>query len=593
MADTIIVKRSNTAPVTLDAGRLFVDLDDGVLYFGATSGPVACARVTQVRELLTANRTYYVRTDGSDSNNGLANTSGGAFATLQKAINVVSALDRSTYNVTIQMQAGGTTHTTGGSVTGLGPGTGTVEILGDAATPTNCIVSTTSSTAFRVVAPVAVIINGFKIQTTTSGSCIYADNNASVILKNINFGAAAYAHILSWWGAKVDIQSNYTISGGGARHWWALSGGINAAGYTVTISGTPAFSEYFAAATVNGSIYAVQTWSGSATGVQYYYDAGSSIFTAGGTLPGSTAGVSSPGATTSGRVVLANGASTTVTHAADASNLRRAKFYEYVVTGTADNPVQFQADFNGTNGATSYTDQSVYMRTITFSGSAALNTSVKKYGTASLSLPSSGGGYITIPNACFNVGTGNFCIEFWMYLTALPGSTGYVIDTRSGGADSAVSPLVYINSSGSVKWHTNNIDRISSANLSATTWYHISFCRSSGTLTMYVNGTSAGTWADSTNYSIAGAGLIGKSSGSPLYLNGYLDDFVIRNDAYRTGTFTPPTELVATYNVTLKPRAESVVTILHDNGAGANRSTQTTATNASGGTLQGELIVIQ
>jgi len=309
---------------------------------------------------------------------------------------------------------------------------------------------------------------------------------------------------------------------------------------------------------------------------------------------GGTAG-SSPTATTSGRVVLANGASTTVTHAADANNLRRAKFYEYVVTGTAENPVQFQADFNGTNGATSYTDQSVYMRSITFSGSAALSTSVKKYGTASLSLPSSGGGYITIPNACFNVGTGNFCIEFWMYLTALPGSTGYVIDTRSGGADSAVSPLIYINSSGSVKWHTNNIDRISSANLSATTWYHISFCRNSGTLTMYVDGVSAGTWADSTNYSIAGTGLIGKSSGSPLYLNGYLDDLVIRHDAYRTGAFTPPAAGVSppTYTVTLKPRAESVVTILHDNGAGANRSTQTTATNASGGTLQGELIVIQ
>ena len=63
------------------------------------------------REVLTANRTYYVRTDGSDSNDGLANTAGGAFLTIQKAINIVSALDIGTYTVTMQVGAG--TYTAG------------------------------------------------------------------------------------------------------------------------------------------------------------------------------------------------------------------------------------------------------------------------------------------------------------------------------------------------------------------------------------------------------------------------------------------------------------------------------------------------
>src|SRR5688572_14985126 len=72
------------------------------------------ARVTTLednpsgRELITANRTYYVRTDGSNSNDGLTNTSGGAFLTIAKAIEVIATLDLSVFNVTIQLGNAGT-----------------------------------------------------------------------------------------------------------------------------------------------------------------------------------------------------------------------------------------------------------------------------------------------------------------------------------------------------------------------------------------------------------------------------------------------------------------------------------------------------
>ena len=57
--------------------------------------------------MLTADRTYYVRTDGSNSNTGLANTSGGAFLTVQKAVDAVeSRLDIAGLTVTIQIGDG-------------------------------------------------------------------------------------------------------------------------------------------------------------------------------------------------------------------------------------------------------------------------------------------------------------------------------------------------------------------------------------------------------------------------------------------------------------------------------------------------------
>ena len=260
-----------------------------------TSGAVSMP-LTPRREVLAASRTYYVRTDGSDSNDGLADSSGAAFLTVQKAIDMVGGLDVAIHDVTISIASG----TYAGAITlknfaGAGrctltcpSGTATLSRTGGNLLYGNLITSRYALGA------------GIALTTTTSGSCIYLEKSALAITGAVAFGACASVHMVldaSFLTAEV----SYSITGGAAFHVLATTGSqfIWFGSITVTLTGTPAFSSTFVRATIGSVVRAVSiTFSGSATGARYSALMNSVISTNGaGTsyFPGSSAGSTATG----------------------------------------------------------------------------------------------------------------------------------------------------------------------------------------------------------------------------------------------------------------------------------------------------------
>ncbi len=250
------------------------------------------------RELLAASRTYYVRGDGSDANDGLSDTSGGAFLTIQKAVDTAAGLDLSVHDVAIQVAAG--TYTAPVVLKSL-VGAGLVTLRGDVSTPANVTLSVTGAPAILCDGIAGRWkVEGFKLVTATSGSAIQVSNAARLLIGAMDFGACAANHCFVTNGGALVAQAAYTISGNAGRHWNALQGTVDVAQLTITLTGTPAFaSEFLLATRLSYCRVNEIAFSGSASGKRYTASANAVVFTGGGGatyLPGNASGTTETGA---------------------------------------------------------------------------------------------------------------------------------------------------------------------------------------------------------------------------------------------------------------------------------------------------------
>jgi hypothetical protein len=182
-------------------------------------------------------------------------------------------------------------------------------------------------------------------------------------------------------------------------------------------------------------------------------------------------------------------------------------------------------------------------------GNAQISTSVKQFGTGSISFNRSTASYLAIPQPLnFTFGTGDFTIEFWLYLNQLPPTAdGYgLFGTRPLFTNGAYLTLG-MSQAGAFGFTTNGADVCASGNVAqASVWQHMAYTRSGSTVRIFRNGTQIATGTDSTNLGVgSGRAIVGSLDANPIVnysIDGYIDDLRITKGIARyTSNFTPQT----------------------------------------------------
>jgi hypothetical protein len=271
-------------------------LDDGNLAEFEANLKATLQAIGRIK--LTANTTFYVSASGSDANGGL--TSGTPWATLQHAWNTIATqYDLNGFVATVNVSGA---LTVGLQAVGALVG-GACGVIGQQPFVLNFLAGsslTASSSAIIAAAGTVVSVMGSGTLSASAGNTLYAIEGGQIYFSGITFGPASGNHITAQQGGVVQALGSYTITGGAGGHLVAAnSASINGGGFTVTLSGTPAFSSAFASATIGSSLQMTAvTYSGSATGQRYVAAFGGTINTNGGGanyFPGSSAGSATTG----------------------------------------------------------------------------------------------------------------------------------------------------------------------------------------------------------------------------------------------------------------------------------------------------------
>lgn len=205
-----------------------------------------------------------------------------------------------------------------------------------------------------------------------------------------------------------------------------------------------------------------------------------------------------------------------------------------VFTAASFKNVIYSADHNvaGTTN-NSYVDRSTNALTITPSGTPYQSSFHPYLDNWSVEFDGDGD-YLSIPaNSAFDFGTGDYTIEFFLYLNTTGDFT--IIDTQGAGGNAQISRI------SGVVYHAGDTWNYTFPNY---VWTHIAFSRSGTSLRLFANGVLIETKTNSNAVgSSANACIIGRRLDAFYPLTGSISNLrVVKGTALYTSNFVHPTE---------------------------------------------------
>jgi len=184
---------------------------------------------------------------------------------------------------------------------------------------------------------------------------------------------------------------------------------------------------------------------------------------------------------------------------------------------------------------------------ITVLGTSALTTSLAKFGSACAHFNGTGTG-LRAPSSVFDFKAGDFTVEAWVNLKAMPASDSWA----SWNSMFVLAGVGTYNTSdgfncmiGTTRLSVQNnevqFNSLTPHGMVVNTWYHLSYVRSNNVLTFYVNGVSTGSIPFTVTLGTGAFSWIANEAGQGAYLNGYVDELRITRAARYTSGFAVPT----------------------------------------------------
>lgn len=215
------------------------------------------------------------------------------------------------------------------------------------------------------------------------------------------------------------------------------------------------------------------------------------------------------------------------------------------------NSVVLACHFDGSNGATTFTDEKGH--TLTAKGGAQLTTTSPQFGTACATLDGTGDYIVAATSADFVVGAAEFTLEAWFYFAGFASNHAYgavLLDLRPVGSLTS-GMVLFANASGVLTARDSNAtaNQSASGKVAAGNWYHIAICRANGRMRVFVNGVAVIDYAHAINYAPASTTLIVgtaadyQDTSANYKHNGKVDDLRFTKGVARyTADFSVPAE---------------------------------------------------